>query len=177
MHTSPAKPMLLCFHQPVGQDSCRGLIFCHDEQIPCDNCMYPAASGAPAAARPRCWWPCPTVTTEGNTKLSSKRKDSKAAVPHPMSGSPELGSSVSPIPPRPGHAAASPLQDSVRLFADFPFFFWGCSPALPSAVPTGLRLLWMPTLCPKRECRASETEQGSPQVSKMNGAVCAKGHM
>lgn len=95
----------------------------------------------------------------------------------PMSGSPELGSSVSPIPPRPGHAAASPLQDSVRLFADFPFFFWGCSPALPSAVPTGLRLLWMPTLCPKRECRASETEQGSPQVSKMNGAVCAKGHM
>lgn len=95
----------------------------------------------------------------------------------PMSGSPELGSSVSPIPPRPGHAAASPLQDSVRLLADFPFFFWGCSPALPSAVPTGLRLLWMPTLCPKRECRASETEQGSPQVSKMNGAVCAKGHM
>lgn len=128
MHTSPAKPMLLCFHQPVGQDSCRGLIFCHDEQIPCDNCMYPAASGALAAARPRCWWPCPTVTTEGNTKLSSKRKDSKAAVPHPNEWEPRAGLQREPHPPQARPRCSLSTAGLCEAACRLPFFLLGVQP-------------------------------------------------
>lgn len=167
--------MLLCFHQPIGQESCHRLIFCHDEQIPCDNCtlqhlglwqqLAPGA-GSPALQSP----------LEEALSCHPRGMTAKLQFLILMSGSPELGSSVSPTPP--GQATLQPLHcRTLRLLVGFPFFFWGCSPALSFAVATGLRLLWMPTLCPKHECRASETEQGSPQVSKMNGAVCAKGHM